>query len=332
MKPQTITLETAAARNAKIIAINQALREIEPDLSAGKASVDTLKNQIASIRYVLDKEFEPLPLHATRGSRMPKDEIDQKTAKIEQLKEQLNDALKTYEPLRDEAAEMTAERDYLEDNPPAATLEDLKTAQAKISALSVKAAQIKQAAEEAASKCPTDRIEALKEEIQGLSIEQDLMAADVDMGTGSESELKKLAGKLAKATKELSVAQEVASMAEATQRGYQRRLDSLNDELAAAGVGFRTMLSLYARCGFVADSKRIQSSINDIEQAFRSMENFNHLSLYEGDGSEFFQGHPRVEINLGGILGGEAKRIETDAGAARDNTDKVMASIQTGQK
>lgn len=327
MKNQTVTIEAAAAMHARKNEIPRLIEQIEPELSNHKTEIDNLSAQIANMQRVLDEENAPRVLGEMRHNPMRQPEKDEKAAHIRQLKTQLGDALKTYEPLRNEVDALNAEREKLENNPPAVTLQDLKTAQAKTSALTIKLDQIKQAAEEAASKSPADRIESLQEETERLSADQDLMAADVDMGHGSDDELKKLTGKLAKLKKELFTAQEVAGMAQATQRGYQRRIDTLNDELAAADAGLKALITLYARRGYETASERLQAAIADIGEALDTMSNHNQLSQLKGDGSEFFPYSASIRIELRGIAGVEDKLIEPDTDAARDNAEQVVLSL-----
>lgn len=327
MNAQAVTLDTANNRRGRIAEITEILEQSEPELQERRGAVDTWKNKIASIQYVLDKENEPMPPHAVRYGRMSREEQNKKAAQIRDLQEQFRDAQSAYEPLRNKLAELTAERDDLENNPPAVTLADLKAAFAKIRGLSVKTEQIKQASEEAESKHPTDHINALAEEIETLSSELDLMAADVDMGTGSESDLKKLTAKLAKAKKEHTAAREIADLAQSTQRGYQRRLDALDDELADANAGFCTMLTLYAREGYRIEAERLKTAIASIEKMLCSMANFNALSRYKGDGSELSMGFASLRIESRGIRDLDNKTIEPDTDAALESAERILAGI-----
>lgn len=301
MKNQAVTIELAAARNARINEIPRLVEQLQPELSTHKAVVDNLNAQITNSQHVLDKENAPRVPGEVRYNQMSPAEKDEKAAQIRQLQIQLMHAMKDYEPVRDEVDQLYAELEELQSNSPAVTLADLKTANAKLNELSVKISQIEQAAEEAASKCPSDQIEALTVEIDTLSADRDLMAADVDMGQGSDAELKSLTSKLTKAEKQLAEANKTASMSLSTQRGYQRRLDTLNSEQMIADAGFRTMLSMYAMGVHGAAVQRLNSALAAIEDDLTDVLIANQLSGRYGDRSVFSNYSGQAHIEFPGI-------------------------------
>ncbi len=327
MKNQTVTIESAAARNARINEIPRLVEQLQPELSNHKAVVDNLNAQITNRQRVLDKENAPKVPGEVRYNQMRTAEKDEEAAQIRQLQKQLMHAMKDYEPVRDEVDQLYAELEELQSNSPAVTLADLKTANAKLNELTVKISQIEQAAEEAASKCPTDQIEALTVEIDTLSADRDLMAADVDMGQGSDAELKSLTTKLTKAEKRLAEANTTASMSLSTQRGYQRRLDALNSEQVVADTGFRAMLSLYAMGIHGAAVQRLDRALAAIKDDLTDVLIANQLSDRYGDRSVFSNYSGRAHIEFPGIHQIEARVTAPEDEVIRQKVDEVLQGI-----
>lgn len=320
MKNQTVTIESAASRNARINEIPRLVEQIQPELSNHKTVVDNLNAKIANMQQLLDRENAPRVPGEMRHNPMRQSEKDQRAFQVRQLQEQLKHALTDYEPIQSEVDQLYAELEELHSNPPTATLADLKSANANLNALTVKISQIEQAAEEAASKCPTDQIEALTVEIDTLSADRDLMAADVDMGHGSDAELKSLTTKLTKAEKQLAEANATASKSLSTQRGYQRRLDALNSEQLIADAGFRAMLSLYAGEIHRAAVERLERTLVAIEDDLTDVLIANQLSDRYGDRSVFSNYSGRARIEFPGI-----HQIEARVAAPKDEIINLKA-------
>jgi DNA repair exonuclease SbcCD ATPase subunit len=325
-----VTIETANARRARIAEIAGILEKKQPELHAHNALVDNWQNQINHIQLQLDKDAHRAP-HEIRTGSLSNDEKKQMARQIRALREQLNDALAVYEPMRDEVDALEAEQRDLYRNPPAPRATDLKEAHDYIGAMNVKIEQIKQAAEQAASKAPDVNTDVMATAIDTLLAERDLMAADVDMGSKPEGDLKKITAQLARAKKDLTDAQDVAGIAEATQRGYQRRLDSLESELHTATAGFETMLSLWARDAYQGEAKRLQAAIQNTEKALNSMASYNELSLLSGDGSQLFSYSASVRIEPRGITGFDNETFTPDTDAARKSAEQMLAKVINGR-
>lgn len=322
----TITLEAANARRARIAEINAILEDREPELHTHKSVVDNWQSQIGNLELELEKEEHRTP-HEVRFNAMGKDEKRKKQAQLRHLKEQHDDAMKVYEPVRKELSDLAAELESLEKNAPELTMKDLKSAGRLIDELELKIEQTEQAAEKAQDKALSSETKALADNVATLTAELDLMAADLDMGNATEADIKKHAAKLAKAEKELAAAQDLASKSESAQRGYQLKLDRLTDELGAARSGFEVMLTLFARNSYQGEAKRLQAALDTVNDTLESMALFNELSRNHGDGSELFTRAASVRIEPEGLLGFDNQRLEPDTDKAREKADQILESL-----
>ncbi len=275
-----------------------------------------------------DTGTRPAHAYSTRPAR--KGEIDQMKSDIQGLALQIEELETEYKPIQAELAEIEGEYESLKNNPGKVTLADLGKAREAISKASAEMARIEKASEEAGSRVPDGQIEKLKNLLEEAAAERDLLAADVDLGEGSEGDLKKASTKLAGLKKQLAELEEASSLAEATGRGYSHRLDRLADEKSAAEKEFSCLLTLYARDLFEEDVNRLGSALEEIETAFSGLIVANELSERHGDGSTFAIMTRSARVDLPHIPGLDHNSVEPQPEAIEKRVAEILTKIDKG--
>ncbi|MTI98730.1 MAG: hypothetical protein FH752_08925 [Marinobacter adhaerens] len=293
------------------------LRELEgrrEDLTTAANSLNSRIQQSVGRKQKLEEDLRwetgerPPNAYSTRPAR--KGEIEQLKNDIQGLGLQIAELEKEYEPIRAELAEVEGEYSSLKNKPGKVTLADLRKAREAISKVSIEMARIEKASEEVGSRIPSADIENLKNQLEEAAAERDLLAAAVDLGEGSDADLKKASTKFAELKKQLAELEETASLAEATGRGYSHRLDRLADDKSVAEKEFSCLLTLYARELFEEDVKRLESALKEIEGALSGLIVANELSEQYGDGTVFAHMTYRARVELPQIPELETSSVE----------------------
>ncbi|MET4027908.1 chromosome segregation ATPase [Marinobacter sp. MBR-99] len=324
-----VTIESVNARSARISEIEEIIENKWPELDALKTEADRWQWKVDAVQRQLEN-ITHRPTKAARGATLSAADKDQKEkyeTDLSQAREELRAALNAYEPMHDELARLEAEKNDLERNPPVPSLSDLKAAHAEVMAVSVKIEQLQQSAEQAATQAPAPDTDAMATEIDSLLVERDLLAADIDIGIKPESELKKLNSRLTKARKELADVQEAADIGQAKQRGYQRRLDTLETDLSIVTAGYKLLLSFYARAEYHAELGRLNSLVDQLAESLGKMASCNALSLNSGDGLEFLSPSAQVQIIPEGISGITQRTIKPDSSSDRIQAQQLLDKI-----
>lgn len=236
--------------------------------------------------------------HATASRGFRKGELDQLKSDIKGLELQIAELESEYEPIHAELVEIENEFESLSNNTGKVTLADLQKAHEAISKANTEMARIEKASDEVSSRAPDADIQKLKNLLEEAAAERDLLAADVDLGEGSESDLKKASSKLAGLKKQLAELEEASSLAGATRRGYAHRLERLGEEKSAAEKEFACLLTVYARHLHDEGVKSLESALNETKNALSGLILANELSKRHGDGTVFAHMiyKPRVEL------------------------------------
>lgn len=316
---------TAAQRFDRLREIESIREELLPEHNDLKGKLSTCQGHLAHLQKELNWMLSPPP-HA-RISRAPgepsrtKKEIQEFKQKGDTLEEQLR-------PLQERLDQLAKEEEDLRQNPPKVTAKDLQYARAEISKVDAQIARIEQAQEQSVSRTPTEGIDALKDEIAKVASDRDLLAADLDLGEGSEAELKKATTNLTKLKKQLAEQEETASLASATQRGYEKRLADLTAARQRADHEFRCLLSLRAKALHDAGTQTLVTACDEIQKALVDIMAANQLSNRYGDGEEFSFVTGTAKLVVSGLHGHESGSIAPDQHMVTEKVEEILAEIQ----
>ncbi|MEC9388081.1 MAG: hypothetical protein VX393_17140 [Pseudomonadota bacterium] len=318
---------TAAERANRLREIETQREELMPEFSNIRSRLQNVQGQQANLEKQLQELTSPPPKHGWRTAGRSGDtarvrrELDQVKQSNEQLQEEMR-------PFQEQLDDLAKEEETLLNNPPKVSLADLQQTQAEITKLEIQIDRIGQARDEAAARTPTAGIESLKEEIAQAASDRDLLAADLDLGEGSEADLKKATTHLTKLRKQLAEQEETASLAGATQRGYEKRLADLSETKRQAEQEFRCQLSLYAKEIHDAGLQKIVKAFEEIGPALNEILAANELSAIHGAGDEFSRLSGRVRLDMGGFHGIENNSISADEELVSERVAGILADIR----
>lgn len=131
---------------------------------------------------------------------------------------------------------------------------------------------------------PVDIAGDLQTEVDLLSAQQDELAAAVGLGEASADELRKIQTTLAKKQSELEKAKQAQSLAESAQRGYQKRLEKLQTELAETDRLLREAVCAYAGQAYQEAMKRVNQAQHQMDDALQDLFAAQMLDSASGKG------------------------------------------------
>ncbi|WP_199451659.1 hypothetical protein [Marinobacter sp. bablab_jr008] len=318
---------TAAQRADRLREIAAEREELMPEFSDIRSRLANAQGGQANLEKQLQELTSPPPKHGWRNAGRS-DDIAQVRRKLDQATQNTTQLQEEIRPFQKQLDDLDKEEERLINNPPAVSLADLQQTQAEITKLETQIDRIEQAREEAAARTPTEGIESLKDEIAQAASDRDLLAADLDLGEGSEADLKKATTHLTKLRKQLAEQEETASLAGATQRGYEKRLADLSETKRRAEQEFRCQLSLYAKEIHDAGLQRILKAFDEVGAALHEILVANKLSGTHGDGDEFSRLSGRIKLDMGSYYGIDNSTISADEELVSERVARILADIR----
>lgn len=307
------------------------LREIESrreDLMSQANHLKARIEQSAGRKETLERELlwdqgiRPARAYSTRPAT--KSEIEALKTEIAGLEQLLQDLKAEKAPIQAELDDLNAEYEELQNNHQKVSLTDLKGAGSEISKIESEINRVENARDDALAKIPSEQLQKLKSEMEEAASEHDLLAADVDLGEAPESDLKKASSRLTSLKKQLAEFEENARLAESAGRGYARRLARLQTAKAAAEKELSCLLTLYARQMHESEVERLNSALEQVEQALTTLQAATVLSERYGDGTPLSTGLYRSRIDIPNLPGLTKERVEAHSEAAEKQIEDIL--------
>lgn len=328
MKIKTMNLKTAVTLDQRIKELQRLIEEKSPDLSQRKSELTHAENKVNAIQDLINRENAPPLRGEVRNNRMFKEEKERTEAELVELQGLREAAEKNLLPLQNEMNKMNAELNELMNNPPKAEIQDLIIAKRELDTLDGQIQQIEAAAERAAGNPIEDQIADLKANIDLLSAERDMAAADADLGKATPADVKKISTEMNRLKKKLEDLEETGNLSESTQRGYQRHLNTLRAQYAEAEHGYRVMFTLYARGIYKEGLERLQNAADTMKIAIADMTTASNLANAKGAGETLSGSRIRLVVDAEGVHEFERLRIEADDEEVAGRIEKLLQGIQ----